>query len=185
MTVVCATRTEARAARRAGLKAAVVGIGATRELPDGPLVSFGLAGALHDGFELGDVVDATRVVDSEGTLLWEGRPVGARGARQATVLATTSVADDPAERRALYERSGADVADMESGVLARSGRLVGCVRSVSDTPSRPLGPLATVIDADGSLAWRGVLKALAQPRLTVGALAGVRRALRTLAEASP
>jgi hypothetical protein len=111
--------------------------------------------------------------------------VGARGARQATVLATTSVADDPAERRALYERSGADVADMESGVLARSGRLVGCVRAVSDTPSRPLGPLATVIDADGSLAWRGVLKALAQPRLTVGALAGVRRALRTLAEASP
>jgi hypothetical protein len=108
--MVCATRTEARAARRAGLRAEVAGIGATRTLPEGPLVSFGLAGALHDGFRLGDVVDATRVVDAEGTVLWEGGPLGARGARQATVVATTSVADDPAARRALHERSGADVA---------------------------------------------------------------------------
>jgi hypothetical protein len=183
MTMACATRTEARAARRAGLHAAVIGIGATRELPDGPLVSFGLAGALHDGFELGDVVDATRVVDAEGVILWEGRPLGARGARQATVVATTSLADDPAERQALRERSGADVADMESGVLARSGRLSGCVRAVSDTPSKPLGPLAQVVDSDGSLVWGGVLRAIAQPRRTAGALGRVRRALRSLGEA--
>jgi hypothetical protein len=179
--MVCATRTEARAARRAGLRAEVAGIGATRTLPEGPLVSFGLAGALHDGFRLGDVVDATRVVDAEGTVLWEGGPLGARGARQATVVATTSVADDPAARRALHERSGADVADMESGVLARSGRLAGCVRAVSDTPSKPLGPLAGVVDAEGSLTVAGALRALVRPRQTVRALAGVRRALRSLA----
>lgn len=184
MTAVCATGSEARAARRAGLRAAVVGIGATRALPEGPLVSFGLAGALHDSFQVGDVVDATRVVDGEGAVLWEGRPLGARGARPATVLAASSVADDPAERRALRERSGADVADMESGVLARTGRLAGCLRAVSDTPARPLGPVARVVDANGSLAWRGVAHALARPRRTVAALVRVRRALRRLGEST-
>jgi hypothetical protein len=184
MTMACATGAEARAARRAGLRATVIGIGATRDLPEGPLVSFGLAGALHDDFELGDVVDATRVVDTEGGVLWEGRPLGARGARPATVLATTSVADDPAERRALHRRSGADIADMESGVLARSGRLSGCLRAVSDTPSKPLGPLARVVDSGGGIAWAGVAHALAHPRRTVAALTGVRRALRRLGEAA-
>jgi hypothetical protein len=184
MTVVCATRTEARAARRAGLKAAVVGIGAQRALPEGPLVSFGLAGALHDGFACGDVLDAARVVDTNGETLWEGGPLGVDGARRVTILATTAVVDEPAERLDLHRRTGADAADMESGVLALSGRLVGCIRAVSDTPSRPLGPLATVVDVDGSVAWRGVLSALAQPRRTFGALAGVRTALRKLAEAS-
>ena len=184
MTVVCATRTEARAARRAGLKAAVVGIGAQRELPEGPLVSFGLAGALHDGFACGDVLDAARVVDANGETLWEGGPLGVNGARRVTILAMDAVVDEPAERLALHRRTGADAADMESGVLARTGRLAGCVRAISDTPSRPLGPLAAVVDADGSLAWRGVLGALAQPRRTVGALAGVRSALRKLSEAS-
>jgi adenosylhomocysteine nucleosidase len=184
MTAVCATRTEARAARRAGLRAAVVGIGAQRELPEGPLVSFGLAGALHDGFVCGEVLDAARVVDEDGETLWEGGPLGVSGARRVTILAASAVVDEPAERLALHRSTGADAIDMESGVLARSGRLTGCVRAVSDTPSSPLGPLARVVDSDGSVAWGGVLRALTQPRRTVGALVGVRRALRNLAEAS-
>ena len=137
MTIVCATRTEARAARRAGLKAAVVGIGAPGELPEGPLVSFGLAGALHDGLACGDVLDAARVVDANGEILWEGGPLGVDGARRVTILATSAVVDGPAERLALHRRTGADAADMESGVLAQSGRLVGCLRAISDTPSAP------------------------------------------------
>jgi hypothetical protein len=159
-------------------------MGVQRELPEGPLVSFGLAGALHDGFACGDVLDAARVVDEHGETLWEGGPLGVNGARRVTILAMDVVVDEPAERLALHRRTGADAADMESGVLARSGRLAGCVRAVSDTPSRPLGPLAAVVAADGSLAWRGVLGALARPRRTFGALAEVRRALRRLSEAS-
>jgi hypothetical protein len=184
MTYVCATKTEARAARRAGLRAAVVGIGASRALPDGPLVSFGLAGALRDDLALGDVIVATRIVDEDGATLWEGEPVAARHATRATVLASPRVVDDPAERRVLHQRTGADVADLESGVLARSGRLAGCLRAVSDTPTHPLGPLATVVDGEGSVAWRGVARALARPRSTGRALARVRRALRNLSEAA-
>jgi hypothetical protein len=69
---------------------------------------------------------------------------------------------------------------MESGPLARSGRLVGCVRAVSDTPASPLGPIARLVDRDGRLKPRGFLGPLARPRETARALAGVRRALRAL-----
>jgi nucleoside phosphorylase len=180
-TYVCATRTEARAARRAGLRSSVVGIGARRPLPEGPLVSFGLAGGLHDGLDCGDVLDATRVVGDGGETLWEGSPLGIEGARPATILAAERVIDDPVERRRLYERTGADAIDMESGVLARSGRLAGCIRAVSDTPSKTLGPLAAAVDADGRLAWGGLARALVRPRATARSLAGVRVALRRLA----
>ena len=150
MTLACATRTEERAARKLGARTALIGIGARRALPDGPVVSFGLAGGLHDGLECGEVVDATRVVD------------------------------DPAERRRLHERTGADAIDMESGVLARTGRLAGCLRAISDTPERTLGPLVDVMDASGKLRPGGIVRALAAPRRTCRALADVRRALEAL-----
>jgi hypothetical protein len=180
MTLACATRTEERAARRLGARTAVVGIGARRELPDGPVVSFGLAGGLHEGLQCGEVLDATRVVDADGTVLWEGGPLGVPGARPGTILAVDAIVDDPAERRRLHERTGADAADMESGPLARTGRLAGCLRAISDTPGRTLGPLVDVLDADGHVKPRGVVRALATPRQTGRALADVRHALDAL-----
>jgi adenosylhomocysteine nucleosidase len=180
MTLACATWTEERAARRLGARTALVGVGARRPLPEGPVVSFGLAGGLHDGLECGEVLDATRVVDADGGVLWEGRPLGASGARTATILASDVIVDDPDERRRLHERTGADAIDMESGALARTGRLAGCLRAVSDTPSRPLGPLTEVLDANGKLSPGGIARALAAPRRTGRALADVRRALTAL-----
>lgn len=184
LTFVAATRTEARVARRLGLRTAVVGIGVRAPLPDGPLVSFGLSGALHEGLECGDVLDAIRVVDTAGATLWEGAPLGVSGAKHVTMLAADHVVDDADERRRLGRRTGADAVDMESGALARSGRLTGCMRAVSDTPERALGPLAGAVDEQGSLRWRGVLCLLARPRATWRALRGVRLALRRLEEAA-
>jgi nucleoside phosphorylase len=149
-------------------------------VPQGPVVSFGLAGGLHDGLECGEVLDATRVVDTDGVVLWEGGPLGLSGARTATIVAVDEIVDDPAERRTLYERTGADAIDMESGALARTGRLAGCLRAISDTPSRPLGPLAEMMDANGKLRPGGIVRALAAPRRTGRALADVRRALTAL-----
>ena len=180
MTLACATKTEERVARKLGARTALVGIGARRALPEGQVVSFGLAGGLHDGLECGEVLDATRVVDADGTVLWEGGPLGAFGARTATILAVDEIVDDPAERRTLHERTGADAIDMESGTLARTGRLAGCLRAISDTPGRPLGPLTEVMDANGKLRPGGIVRALAAPRRTGRALADVRRALTRL-----
>jgi hypothetical protein len=180
MTLACATRTEERAAKRLGARTALVGVGARGELPDGPVVSFGLAGGLHDGLRCGEVLDATRVVDADGAVLWEGGPLGAAGARAGTIVAVDAVIDDPDERRRLHERTGADAADMESGALARTGRLAGCLRAVSDTPDRTLGPLGEILDANGRLRPAGIARALAAPRRTGRALADVRRALAAL-----
>ena len=180
MTLVCATKTEERVARKLGARTALVGIGARRALPAGPVVSFGLAGGLHDGLACGEVLDATRVVDSEGSVLWEGSGLGVTGARPATILAADEIVDDAEDRRRLHERTGADAIDMESGALARTGRLAGCLRAISDTPSRPLGPLTGVMDANGKLRPCGIARALAAPRATGRALAGVRRALTKL-----
>jgi len=180
----CASGAEARAARRAGFRAAVVGIGASRGVPAGRLVSFGVAGGL-DGLEVGTVIDATRIVAEDGSVLWEGPGLGVAGARPGTILAIDRIADDPSERARLREQTGADAVDLESGVLAATGRLEGCVRAVSDTPNRTLGPLAEAVTPTGRPRPAGLAKAVArEPRATVRALSDVRLALKNLARTS-
>ena len=56
---------EERIARRLG-RTAVVGLGASKGVPEGRLVSFGIAGALSGELAVGTVIDATRVVDEDG-----------------------------------------------------------------------------------------------------------------------
>ena len=180
----CATSAEERAAKRAGFRTARIGVCARRGVPAGELVSFGVAGGLN-GMEIGSVLDATKIVDEQGNVLWQGPALGVAGARQGTILATDRLVDDPAERRRLHELTGADAVDMESGVLAATGRLRGCVRAVSDTREEPLGPLADALTPDGRPRPLGFLKALVlAPRDTARALGNVRTALRALAGAS-
>ena len=182
--LACATTAEERAARRAGLPTALVGLRGVNGLPEGEVVSFGLAGAL-DGLPTGTVVDAVRVVDETGAVLWEGEPLGVPGAVRGTILATERVVDDPAERRGLHERTGADAVDLESGVLARSGRLRGVVRAVSDTPERGLHGICDAVKPEGPYDWAGIARGLA--RSPVGFVrAGLdgKRALDSLAAAT-
>jgi adenosylhomocysteine nucleosidase len=144
-------------------------------------VSFGIAGALSEELPVGTVIDATRVVDESGTVLWEGGPLGATPARTGTILGASRIVDDPAERARLHERTGADAVDMESGSLARSGRLVGCLRAVSDTPARRLGGVARGVKASGEVDYLGFLRGfLREPLVTVRAAVGARRALKSL-----
>ena len=184
LTFACATTAEERAGRRAGLATALVGLGGVNGVPEGEVVSFGLAGAL-DGLARGTVVDAVRVVDESGGVLWEGEPLGVPGAVHGTILATDRIVDDPAERAALHERTGADAADLESGVLARSGRLRGVVRAVSDTPERRLHGICDAVKPEGPYDWSGIARGLA--RSPVGFVrAGLdgKRALDSLAAAT-
>ena len=185
MTFACATAAEQRAARRAGVRSALVGLGARNGVPEGPVVSFGLTGALRDGLNPGTVVDATRIVDVEGTVLWDAGPLGVPGAEPVTMLAADAVVDDPEERRRLHERTGADTADLESGALARTGRLRGVLRAVSDTPSRPLEGLATGVKEGGGYDWPALARAFAgSPRGFVRSVTDAQRALGRLREAA-
>ncbi|HUJ91782.1 MAG TPA: hypothetical protein VLW05_03715 [Gaiellaceae bacterium] len=178
LTFACATTAEERVARRAGLHAVRVGVRAVNGVPDGRLVSFGVAGALHDGLAIGDVVDATRVVDVSGATLWEGGPLGVRGARVGTVLASDELVHDADERRRLHESSGADAVDMESGRLAASGRLAGVVRAISDLPSSAIEGVDSTVHADGRTDVAGLLRWIVTRR--GDALRSMRDAVRSL-----
>jgi nucleoside phosphorylase len=164
LTFACATAAEQRVARRAGLQAARIGVRGAAGLPDGRLVSFGLAGALHDGLRVGELLDATRVVDAAGATLWEGATLGVPGARAVTVLASDVLVHDPSERRRLHEASGADAVDMESGVLAASGRLAGVVRAVSDVPASSVEGVDETVHADGRTDVLGLVRWVAMRR---------------------
>jgi hypothetical protein len=185
VTFACATVAERRVARRAGARAVLVGLGASNGVPEGPVVSFGLAGGLRDDLAPGTVVDATRVVDVEGAVLWDGGPLGVPGAEQITVLAADEVVDDPVERRRLRERTGADAVDLESGPLARTGRLRGVLRAVSDTPERPLNGIPAGVRRDGAYDWPALARAFVRhPRGFARAAADAQRALGRLGDAA-
>jgi nucleoside phosphorylase len=184
LTFACATTAEERVAKRAGLTAARVGVRVANGVPNGRLVSFGLAGALRDGLEIGEVLDATRVVDERGATLWEGGPLGVPGARAATVLGSDVLVHDASERRRLHEASGADAVDMESGVLARSGRLAGVVRVISDDVTSAVEGVDTTVHPDGRTDPMGLLRWLGATRTDgVRSVFGAIVALRALEKA--
>ena len=168
----CAMTVEERIARRLG-PTVRVGLGVSKGVPEGRLVSFGIAGALRDDLPIGTVIDATRVVDESGAVL--------APARNGTILGAARIVDDPAERARLHASTGADAVDMESATLARSGGLAGCIRAISDTPSRKLGGLAQAAKPTGEIDYRGLLLGfLRAPVETVRAAAGARQALKAL-----
>jgi adenosylhomocysteine nucleosidase len=184
LTFVCATTAEERVAKRSGLRTVRVGVRAANGVPAGRLVSFGLAGALREGLGAGDVIDATRVVDEHGVTLWEGGPLGVAGAQRATVLGSDVLVHDADERRRLHESSGADAVDMESGVLARSGRLAGVVRAISDDVTSAIEGVDTTVRPDGSTDAFGLLRWLGGKRTdAVRSVFGAILALRALEKA--
>ena len=157
LTFVVATTAEERVAKRLGLNTVRVGVCVANGVPEGSLVSFGLAGSLGE-LQIGDVLDATRVVDETGATLWEGPGLGVRGARGGVVLGGDVLVHDATERERLREASGADAVDMESGVLARSGRLAGVVRAISDDAGSAVEGVDTTVHADGRTNVAGLLR---------------------------
>ena len=183
LTFACATSAEERVARRAGLDAVRVGLGVANGVPEGRLVSFGVAGSLG-GLEVGEVLDATRVVDETGATLWEGPGLGVRGARTGVLLGGDVLVHDAAQRDRLRAASGADAVDMESGTLARSGRLAGVVRAISDDASSAVEGLDGTIHADGRTNVPGLIRWIATQRGdAVHSIRGALRALKALEEA--
>ncbi|MGH2936282.1 MAG: hypothetical protein ACRDL2_17460 [Gaiellaceae bacterium] len=185
LTFTVATTAEERVAKRAGLPTVRIGVRGAAGLPAGRLVSFGLAGALHDGLRVGDVLDATRVVDARGATLWEGAGLGVSGARAGVVLASDVLVHDPAERRRLHESSGADAVDMESGVLARSGRLAGVLRTISDGVDSDVEGVDATVHPDGRTDVAGLLRWIVTKRgRAVQSMRDAVFALRALERAS-
>jgi 4-hydroxy-3-methylbut-2-enyl diphosphate reductase len=127
-----------------------IGMRARRPLPAGRLVLAGVAGAVAAGLGPGDIVVADRVVlDGADDLALPGAADLAKALRIAGLrvhLGPVGGADrvvTGAARQAWADR-GALAVDMESGVLARTGRLAAVVRAIVDTPAHPLVSLGTL-----------------------------------------
>jgi adenosylhomocysteine nucleosidase len=184
LTFACATSAEERVAKRLGLNAVRVGVSVANGVPEGRLVSFGLAGSLG-GMQIGDVLDATRVVDETGATLWEGPGLGVHGARAGVVLGGDALVHDQDERTRLREASGADAVDMESGVLARSGRLAGVVRAISDDAGSAVEGMDGTVHADGRTNVLGLVRWVATRRgSAIRSIQGAMRALQALEQAA-
>ncbi len=101
---------------------------ALSELRPSRVFTCGFAGALNPGLVIGEVVCP--------------REAPVAGATPAVFLCASRVAVTAAEKTALRARSGADVVEMESGVIARvcAGAGVPCltVRVISDTAHEDL-----------------------------------------------
>jgi adenosylhomocysteine nucleosidase len=185
LTLACALEVEERVARKAGARAARVGLGAALPLPEGRLVSFGFAGALDRRLRPGALVTATKVVDAGGKTLWEGEPIAVEGAEPVVICASRLVVDGPTERDELATATGAHAVDMESGALAASGRLAGVVRAISDSGEQPLGRFALAANVDGSTRWSVVVRAfLFHPVASLRTALAARRAIGRLARAA-
>jgi 4-hydroxy-3-methylbut-2-en-1-yl diphosphate reductase len=127
-----------------------IGLRARRVPPDEQLVLAGVAGAVDPRLAPGDVVVADRILldpDGEIPLPEAGElarvlriagltvHVGAIGGADALVTGAA---------RTAWAGRGALAVDMESGVLARTGRLAAVVRAIVDTPAHPLVSLGTL-----------------------------------------
>ena len=114
LTFACATAAELRGAPRRASARRWSGSARANGVPDGPLVSFGLAGGLRDDLAVGTV--STRRASSTRTARCSGR-----ASRSASPGAEPG--DDPrgrpdrrrsAERAACTSATGADAVDLES-----------------------------------------------------------------------
>ncbi len=140
------------------------------------VVSFGIAGALDEALEVGDLRVATRVVSGEQSWpadkgmrsAFRSRLAGAGGPEfeETVFLGNDELTGVDAEaNRALHKESGADVVDMESHLAAefaqRNGLPFAAIRAISDTAHQELPPAALVpLLPDGRGDWKGVVKSV-------------------------
>jgi 4-hydroxy-3-methylbut-2-enyl diphosphate reductase len=140
-----------------------IGMRARRLPPTDRLVLTGVAGAVVPGLPPGDIVVADRVVlDGADDVVLRGAGDLATALRIAGLtvhLGPVGGADRvvTGSARTAWADRGAIAVDMESGVLARTGRLAAVVRAIVDTPAHPLVSLGTL--PRGSRALRALRRA--------------------------
>jgi adenosylhomocysteine nucleosidase len=156
------------------------------------VLAAGFAGALQEGYRVGDIILATEVVDQAGTCrrtTWPGelpegtwRPPLLRG----RLLSIPTLLGTPEEKRRLGQQHAAIAVDMESAVIAQlcqqHGIPFGCVRTISDDVDTPLSPRLVGLLAQGRVSpWRLTAALLRSPRL-VGELWRLRNHTQSAAE---
>jgi 4-hydroxy-3-methylbut-2-en-1-yl diphosphate reductase len=150
-----------------------IGLRARRPLPAGPLLLAGVAGAVTPALAPGDIVVADRILRTgaatdpgPGTGVSDVPLPGAAELARVLRIAGLTVHVGPVggadvivtgAARAEWAARGALAVDMESGALARTGRLAAVVRAIVDTPVHPLVSFGTL--PRGTAALRALRRA--------------------------
>jgi adenosylhomocysteine nucleosidase len=152
------------------------------------VLSAGFSGALRPGLRVGDLLLADRVADAGGGD-WEATwpPSGAADLPRGRLLTVPSLVGDPAEKRRLGERFGADAADMETAAVARrcaaAGVPFGCLRAISDDVETPLSPALLGVLRGGRVGLLRLAGAVLRRPALVGELVRLERHTRRAAAA--
>ncbi len=136
------------------------------------LLLLGFSGSLQSHLQVGDVVQATEIVDLEHRR-WPTSPLleaNRNPAASGRLLTVPRLLSDPTEKQALGSRYNALAVDMESAVVARLclERRVpfACLRVISDDMHTALSPQLVGMIEKGRLApFRLAASALCHPRL--------------------
>jgi len=120
------------------LKAAEVEAGKTGESVIGAVISTGFCGGLDPQLKLGDIVEATSVIDFDTGRQYDSRPVRTSASRvRGTVLSRDRVAVTIEEKADLRRQANASAIEMEAAAVVpwAEARAIPfyCVRVVSDT----------------------------------------------------
>ncbi len=190
--VVCAGGRAARA--EAGARALI-------ERGCAGLISFGLAGGLAPALGPGRLVVGRRVLWSDGGAV-EAREAWTRALAEALaafdplvadVAAADRVVSTAAEKRALFDQTGAAAVDLESGAVAAAARAAGLpfavLRVICDPAERRIPAAAAAgLDDRGRVRSGAVLAGLLRRpgdlAATVALARDARRALAVLAQAA-
>jgi len=190
---------------RGAVRLAVVGVGAAMlgqrwpSLLDGlerPLViSAGLCGGLDPRLVPGDLVVPESVAGPAGELYnvtpsrHRAAVAAAPSASTALLVTTREVVATPAAKAALFARTGAAAADLESSLILHAAAASGLpslvVRGVSDGAREGLPPeLLRLVTPEGKMRLAGAIALVARPAILPRALdlhRATRRALRAVA----
>jgi nucleoside phosphorylase len=144
------------------------------------VISCGFAGALQADLQVGDLILATEVVDTEGhswPAPWPGDlPAGdwQPPLKRGRLLTTTHLVSDPAKKQELGQRHQALAADMESAVVASSCSRqeipFGCLRVVSDRIDTPISPQLVSLLSGPKVTWLNLAAMLVRSPLTAAEL---------------
>jgi adenosylhomocysteine nucleosidase len=127
------------------------------------LISFGLAGGLNPACRPGAVIIPAAVIDAGEAFNCDRALLQLLGGGNGkAVLASQHIAETALEKHWLFNRSGADAVDLESGAVARAasahGLAFAVLRAIADPAERDLPPAALMaLNSAGDIKISAVL----------------------------
>lgn len=157
--------------------------------PRTTVIGAGFAGALTEGWRVGDVLLAHEVIDEQGRC-WQTpfscRDFATTSARAGRLLTVSRLIGDPVEKQGLSRRHQAEAVDMESATAAafcaEHGLPFVAIRAISDDAVTALSPQLVRLLGGSRVSLRRLLGTVVRSPNVVPELCRLARATRRAAK---